>query len=295
MAIKLILFAIILCHCHADKDDKKWVWGENNRNANGRSYTSGLVLKNPNTRYNVYEETDDYFPNGSNQYYPSNNRPLIGNNPRPLIYEPRPPISGTGFIPEERPGGIYSGSNSYRPTYGGPHNQNYPDVESSIGLSGASWHKEGGPFKQFDKCKCTEKFNCNSPGVSYGHCDVGKQYCCYATKGEPTSSRPVHSIENGVLVGPGGPIDPISGFSGGNKFPRPPKQLGGGGFYRPSSGFQGGQYGSRPVGGYSGLSEPNEYSAANGILVGPGGPFDQHGFGIGRSAKTSIDAKSAKN
>lgn len=29
-----------------------------------------------------------------------------------------------------------------------------------------SWVPQG-PFKNFDKCKCTERFNCPSPGISY--------------------------------------------------------------------------------------------------------------------------------
>lgn len=58
----------------------------------------------------------------------------------------------------------------------------------------------------------------------------------------------MHSIENGVLVGPGGPLDPIPGA---NNYPRPPKQVGGG-FYRPGpSGYQG-QPGNFGVGGHRG-------------------------------------------
>ncbi|KAK9884347.1 hypothetical protein WA026_005297 [Henosepilachna vigintioctopunctata] len=101
-----------------------------------------------------------------------------------------------------------------------------------------SWVQEK-PFKNFDTCKCTESFNCRSPGLSYGHCDVGKKYCCYNRNkieelGSDFPSRPVHSPENGILVGPGGPSVHQ-------------------GFGRP--GFIGGQ---RP-----------SYGVENGILAGP--------------------------
>lgn len=39
-----------------------------------------------------------------------------------------------------------------------------------------------------------------------GHCDVGKQFCCYGKSG-PAPSKPIHSASNGVLIGPGGPFD----------------------------------------------------------------------------------------
>lgn len=80
-----------------------------------------------------------------------------------------------------------------------------------------------------------------------GHCDVGKQYCCSNKKGVVGSlppSRPIHSPENGVLVGPGGPFDgPVHG--------RP-------GHYRP-----------RPPFGNPGFGAIDKDP---GVLVGPGGP-----------------------
>lgn len=202
-----------------------------------------------------------------------------------------------------RPGGVYGGSPSGN--YGPSHNHNqYPNGEAfeTDVLTGPvpSWVKEG-PFKNYDKCKCTERFNCKSPGISYGHCDAGKQYCCYATKkvdqiGEPNPSRPHHSIDNGILVGPDGPYDvPRPGSFGGR-----PGSFGG----RPGIfGSRPGNFGGRPVrpGGFgvgtsSGTYQPNGnrpfHSAQNGILVGPGGPYDKPyggspgGFGYGRSAKT---------
>lgn len=81
-----------------------------------------------------------------------------------------------------------------------------------------------------------------------GHCDVGKQYCCYSTNkrgqlGGPPPSEPVHSIENGILVGPGGPVDSVPGNG---QYPRPgsrpPGRPGislrpGANFGRPGAGF----------------------------------------------------------
>lgn len=95
-------------------------------------------------------------------------------------------------------------------------------------------------------------FQCNF--VFQGHCDVGKQYCCYNSRGNaggPIPSRPVHSIENGILAGPGGPVDYIPG---------------GPGLRPPAAGFRPHQ---RP--GYS------DYN--NGILAGPPGPLTLVGPG----------------
>lgn len=57
-----------------------------------------------------------------------------------------------------RPGGLYGDGDGH---YG--HGGGNPDI-----LTGPvpSWVKVP-PFKQFDTCKCTEKFNCKSPGISY--------------------------------------------------------------------------------------------------------------------------------
>lgn len=90
-----------------------------------------------------------------------------------------------------------------------------------------------------------------------GHCDVGKKYCCYSRNpGGPLPSRPIHSPENGILVGPGGPIDPIpginSGFNGAN---------------RPYNGFQ------RPgAGGFGFEGRPDGFvNRPNGFIDRPSG------------------------
>jgi len=234
---------------------------------------------------------------------------------------------------QNQPGGVYGGS-PVRPTYGAQEPY-YPQETNPGILTGPtpSWVREG-PIKNFDKCKCSEKFNCNSPGISYGHCDVGKQYCCYSTKkefGGPVPSKPVHSIENGILVGPGGPIDPIPGTI---NYPRPPKlppnqlyrpggfhngavgfdgfnnhasglgafnhQAGGlGGFNNQAGGLGGFNHQAGGLGGFNnqagglgGFREENVYSSDNGILVGPGGPTSVHSHGF--QQRSSIKASNAK-
>lgn len=60
-----------------------------------------------------------------------------------------------------RPGGVYNQGAGIYDGYG--HGGQHPGI-----LTGPvpSWVKES-PIKDFDKCKCAEKFNCNSPGISY--------------------------------------------------------------------------------------------------------------------------------
>ncbi|XP_060533358.1 uncharacterized protein LOC132706192 isoform X3 [Cylas formicarius] len=288
MILKLVLLGATLCA--AGKDDKKWVWDESGRNA--RSYADDSS-RNPGSRYNVYEELQETRPSG-NLYYPGGaTQTAFQQNPYPTVpvYQSSgPPSPMTTFLPQQgyRPGGVYATGNP-QPHYGGVY---YPQQPNNPGvLTGPvpSWVKEG-PIKNFDKCKCTERFNCNSPGISYGHCDVGKQYCCYSTKkdfGGPLPSKPVHSIENGILVGPGGPIDTVPPITA---YPRPPKQIGD--FARPSTVFPqrplGGNHYGRPAG--VGFGGQNEYSAQNGVLVGPGGPFDRpngnlDNFGLARATQ----------
>ncbi|KAJ8984169.1 hypothetical protein NQ317_017822 [Molorchus minor] len=238
----------------AEVDGKRWVWDDNNRNE-------------ARNRYQVFEDE------------PYNEAPL-----RPQLTENERPYNPTL---NERPGGVY-GSGSLGNGYGEGQSQSstnyFPQQRPPPGILAGpvpSWVKQG-PIKNFDRCKCAERFNCNSPGISYGHCDVGKQYCCYSTNkneqlGGPIPSRPVHSIENGILAGPGGPVDPIPGVN----VPHRPSVLGGprpGGYLRPS-----GSYGLRPSGGGFGITPSgtlgNTYSANNGILVGPGGPYDRPHLG----------------
>ncbi|RZC36747.1 uncharacterized protein BDFB_006923, partial [Asbolus verrucosus] len=241
--------------------DKRWVWDDNSRD-----YSTSRLNYDREGRYEVFEGERPYRP----PHYNAENQNYYGPEYRPI----------------PRPGGVYGGASSGHYGQGHPHYPEESGAEPEI-LTGPvpSWVKQG-PYKDFDKCKCTEKFNCNTPGISYGHCDVGKQYCCYATKklgqiGGPAPSRPVHSIENGILVGPGGPVD----------VPKP------GGFNRPRPGGFG-LGGGAGRGEYGPISHRPVHSVENGILVGPGGPFDRPvgsrpgggygGYGgYGRAAKST--------
>ncbi|XP_044763248.1 uncharacterized protein LOC123320123 [Coccinella septempunctata] len=275
MKSTLILGIIYYLGASVKAEENKWVWQDNGRNGEARN--RGLRYEKPDKgRYNIYENQDVYEPNrpvDERPIYPDSgyvSRPQLGpyQNERP--YNQRPPL-----IQNNRPGGLYgNGGGGYgRPV---PSDGYYPNDPSDPGvLTGPipSWVKEG-PFKNYDTCKCTEKFNCRSPGISYGHCDVGKKYCCYNRNkiedlGSDYPSRPVHSAENGILVGPGGPVGhlgrpglvnrPDNGIlvGPGNDFGRP------GGFNRP--GLIGGR--------------PNGYGSQNGVLVGPGArPYDRRDY-----------------
>ncbi|KAB0791925.1 hypothetical protein PPYR_03725 [Photinus pyralis] len=205
----LTKIAAIICLLHVSRgeDDEKWVWKKNDASA----------------RYSVVEDGP-----GSHDFDRLPNRPAgihhqgAGFPDRP--FQSRP---GHGFVANERPGDYYP-----------PRPGSGPGI-----LTGPipSWVREP-PFKHYDKCKCAVRFNCNSPGIAYGQCDVGKQYCCYNSNkdgvlGGPLPSTPIHSPENGVLVGPGGPFD----------------------------------YPDRPRPPYQG---PNSFGGGGGagVLVGPGGP-----------------------
>ncbi|KAJ8917288.1 hypothetical protein NQ315_002306 [Exocentrus adspersus] len=251
MYARLALFCSLALATVADRDGKRWVWEDNHRSESRH--------READPRYEVFENSDlDY-----NQ---PPNRPFFGGGGGGGGgVKPLKPLA-----PNERPGGVYGGLDDLDAGYGELQSPSYYPEEVAGGagiLTGPvpSWMKEK-PFKNFDKCKCTQRFNCPSPGISYGHCDVGKQYCCFTVDknnhvGEPLPSRPVHSIENGILVGPGGPVDPVPGV---NVNPRPPRP---GGYPRPGHGAG---FGLRPS-----FSAGNSYSAQNGILVGPGGPVDR--------------------
>ncbi|XP_019876332.2 uncharacterized protein LOC109604241 [Aethina tumida] len=294
---KIGVWFFLLAAVLGDKDDKKWVWGESGRSSKENLRNSD---SSASARYEVYE--NENYPNrpGFQQYQerPLNDGPFPT---RPLDPGPDGPI----FPPNERPGGVYGPQNFENANYGQGHgsynNVNTYHPEDGI-LTGPvpSWVKQG-PIKQFDRCKCSEKFNCNSPGISYGHCDVGKQYCCWSIKkssqiGGPIPSRPINSPENGILAGPGQerpfgpaerPLGPAERPFGPAERPfvpeRPPN-------YRPSGrpveetyypGNPGNTGGYRPGRPFR-PSGGNIHSLQNGVLIGPGGPFDlPHGGGFG--------------
>ncbi|KAF4518700.1 hypothetical protein B566_EDAN013719, partial [Ephemera danica] len=104
---------------------------------------------------------------------------------------PPPGIGGPGLGPNGAP----------VPPYENPHLKDPPP------------HTGG-----YDTCKCALSFNCNSPGIKFGSCDAGKQYCCYNSHLSGSNRRPSSLPLGprpgggggggpGVLVGPGGPFD----------------------------------------------------------------------------------------
>ncbi|VEN46826.1 unnamed protein product [Callosobruchus maculatus] len=256
----VIHFCVCLCvfvsSTYADRDDRKWVWDDNKRGS-ARFIDSHSEAAE---RYNVYEADQ---------------------NGGPLYTEvlPRPqPI-----IPE-RPGNVYLDNN-----------------QGAYGLGAGSYHVTNGvaqgvltgpvqnqvPLQDLDRCKCTQKFNCQ--GIAYGHCDVGKQYCCYSSsqvkpQGVFRPAVPGNSIDsNGVLVGPGATRPGYGLENGVLTAPKPGYGLENGiltaparPVVRPHRPSIVGGHNRRPFNG-------NTYSSANGVLVGPGGPIDRPGYGFARS------------
>lgn len=132
--IIVLICTSVLC------EDKKWVWEKNSRNAKLRDADD---LKG-SPRYEIFEPEGGDFdydrPQRPHQNYPGN---------RPNY---RPPFGGPG--PQRPPfGGNLGGPGGY-----------YPNQNVDPGFNGLGGRP---PFKRFDTCSCTEKFNCQSPGLSY--------------------------------------------------------------------------------------------------------------------------------
>ncbi|XP_025407888.1 uncharacterized protein LOC112681786 isoform X2 [Sipha flava] len=172
-----------------------------------------------------YEVNEDYVPDREPMIQQPNRAPETYVN-RP--YDRPPPT--TQLLLQQRPvPNFASPSRPQRPPSGlvdsvhAPSRKPVPvatePAGSAVGiLTGPvpSWqrpavHKNGDPTN-FEKCKCSFSFNCKSPGIKFGSCDEGKQYCCYndfdgANSGSQEidkyggdRSEPVPS----VLIGPGG-------------------------------------------------------------------------------------------
>ncbi|XP_049942949.1 basic salivary proline-rich protein 2-like [Schistocerca serialis cubense] len=187
-------------------EDGRWVWG-----SSGRSFVS---------------DRDPYY---NRDRYP----PVTGSyRPPPPIYEPEPGPDPSRPPPPPPPPPPPYGRPDFRPRPpGGPP----PPPPGTPVLTGPvpSWEQRPTPpggFKSYDRCKCAHSFNCNSPGIVFGSCDAGKQYCCYDLKpqgegfgidrpyggggegpvtfgGRPDGRRDIPE----VLVGPGGPTGIIGG------------------------------------------------------------------------------------
>lgn len=222
--------------------DDKWVWNGNARNG-GQGTSNSKLLRAENGRYGVFEESD--LPN---EAYNPVLRPLPSNLP-PLVRPPNIPIDRP---PSQRPSGLGSfynqpGNNfgpDRFPSNGGferPDRFDGNDFSSRPGASPYPWSNPsfrptppaGRPSKpgiintdnqdptKFETCKCAFSFNCRSPGIAFGSCDVGKKYCCEKnlvhTNGIPTGEDGPYPE---VLAGPGGPVDHLRPQNPFNNRPR---------------------------------------------------------------------------
>ncbi|XP_012266953.1 uncharacterized protein LOC105692369 isoform X2 [Athalia rosae] len=106
-----------------------------------------------------------------------------------------------------------------------------------------AWIRDDPRFQEFDSCKCSRGFNC--PGLKFGSCSRGKQYCCFSGRkyhggrpGYPNSGGNYHNrpYQNGL------PFRPFNSI--------PPEYYGNGNYYN-------GNYN----GDYSGYDRPyNNYN-----------------------------------
>ncbi|XP_054277720.1 cleavage and polyadenylation specificity factor subunit 6-like [Macrosteles quadrilineatus] len=151
-------------------------------------------------RYEIFEGGNG--PGGPNElpHRPPIRPPTQYPGPRPGLPPPPPPLPPK--LPPKLPPG--------------------PPPPGTPVLTGPvpSWERppppKNGDPTSFDTCKCVNSFNCKSPGLQFGSCDVGKSYCCYNNPGFGVyqgSGGPgaFGNKEAGpaVLAGPGGPIDKL--------------------------------------------------------------------------------------
>ncbi|KAK9504618.1 hypothetical protein O3M35_010914 [Rhynocoris fuscipes] len=252
-----LVAALVIPEVHSQQE--KWVWS-------GRdSKTSVLARDDGKGRYGVYEpEIPDEPYNPPVRPPPPNLPPLIRPTPRP---QPSPVHNININIPHQNNGAFQFPPSPGRPSnnnfniidnnrpYPPDFNNNRRPYPTTIGPSypagrppvqRPSSNGDRPPFTvgippkrpehpdnkdptDFDKCKCVHSFNCKSPAILFGTCDTGKKYCCekftpQRLRGEDDYTHP------DILVGPGGPIDPIAkgqgiyGQSGqGNSYGRLPR------------------------------------------------------------------------
>uniref|UniRef100_A0A224XVG2 Putative serine/threonine-protein kinase fhke n=1 Tax=Panstrongylus lignarius TaxID=156445 RepID=A0A224XVG2_9HEMI len=162
------------------------------------------------------------FPSSNNNYNNviNNNRPLLPDNynNRPLLpdnYNNRPLLpnnyNNRPLLPDNynnrRPGGepiTYPGRPpvAVRPPPVRPPAPSIPPKTPQ--------HPDNKDPTNFDKCKCAHSFNCKSPAILFGTCDVGKKYCCEKFSApRPRGPAGGDLSDPPVLIGPGGPFDHI--------------------------------------------------------------------------------------
>ncbi|BES97571.1 Hypothetical protein NTJ_10385 [Nesidiocoris tenuis] len=239
MSILCLLGACVLSVAAEDK----WVWSGSSRSAK--------LSRDPSGRYGVFEEPDlPDEPYSPIVRPPPSNLPPLVRPTAPSdkasagfavvglgAYYTRPG-SGSDRLPPnfsfERPGGFDRPGGFVRPggydrpggfdrpggidrpydrlpgTYPTPTNPSFRPPPPSPIPGGLINSGIDDPTK-FDKCKCTHSFNCKSPGIVFGSCDVGKKYCCEKrithSNGIPVGDGPLPE----VLAGPGGPVDQLRG------------------------------------------------------------------------------------
>ncbi|CAG2053714.1 unnamed protein product [Timema podura] len=160
----------------------------------------------------VTEEAPIYENEGDNNQF----RPPL----RPMRPFPQPPLPPPDY-------------QQYRPPINNNYNNNNNNNNNRPGpgvLTGPLPSLNGDrQYHEYDRCKCAHSFNCESPGIQFGHCDTDKKYCCYNLKpghrqepnpgnrgpgggfgaGPGSNGRPIY--DRPVLVGPGGPTGIVSG------------------------------------------------------------------------------------
>lgn len=157
--------------------------------------------RRPQDRYEVEENLNS----GLITIQPSrpfpNQQPGGGN----VISLPPRPIPGPIPLPQnQRPGDRFPQNPNFRP---GPNQPNLVPAQSrpggaiagpppSVGiLTGPvpSWEKgplnKNGDPTSFQNCKCAHSFNCKAPGIQFGKCDDGKQYCCFNDLNGPNKNK----------------------------------------------------------------------------------------------------------
>ncbi|XP_068086720.1 collagen alpha-1(I) chain-like [Anabrus simplex] len=237
------------------EDSSKWVWGASGRN-NGGYYPDERFESRPISNYRPpppVHETSDYNPP---EFIPGRPGPPPGYRPGPPQGAVRPPFPGAG----------------------GPNGPGGPGILTGPIPSWEQGKEHPHAYKHYDRCKCAFSFNCNSPGISFGSCDEGKQYCCYQEKkgnqGFGSGRPPYGSGGPDILVGPGGHRDLpgpniLVGPPGDRDGPRPDILVGPGG---PTGVLFAGS--NRPYGQY-----------------GNGGDYDDFYYGRSNSDKRKGDKK----
>lgn len=231
-----------------------------NPSVDNRNYQNG-PQRRPQSRYEVEENLNS----GLITIQPSRPFPNQANNG--VISLPPRPIPGPIPLPQnQRPGDRFPENPNFRPNVGPPPQGNLVSAQSrpggaiagpppSVGiLTGPvpSWEKgplnKNGDPTSFQNCKCSHSFNCKAPGIQFGKCDEGKQYCCFndLNSGKKTAGGPIRGgdsegfgSEPYILTGPSRPGGHYGASRPGRPKNGPSQGFGGGGGVRDYDDFDG--------------------------------------------------------